>query len=59
MWAVMSFPILEDIYSEPIISEICNIYPVNKPTIKVPRIRIRSNLNYLPKFDTSLISDSL
>ena len=35
-------PILVDIYSEPIISEICNVYTVDKPQISIPRIKIRS-----------------
>lgn len=41
-WVVMSFPILVDIYSEPIISEVCNVYPIDKPMISIPRIRIKA-----------------
>ena len=39
-WVVMSFPILVDIYNEPNISKLCNVYPVDKPMISVPRLRI-------------------
>lgn len=41
-WTVLSFPILVDIYSEPILAELCNVYPVQKPLISVPRLRIKA-----------------
>lgn len=43
-WTVLSFPILVDIYSEPIIAELCNVYPVSGPIISVPRIKIRAEV---------------
>ena len=39
-WTVLSFPILVDIYAEPIISELCNVYPVSSPVVSIPRIKI-------------------
>lgn len=46
-WAVLSFPILVDIYAEPIISELCNVYPVSSPIASIPRIKIMAYIkNY-------------
>lgn len=42
-WTVLSFPILVDIYAEPIISELMNVYPVDKPIISIPRARIKAS----------------
>jgi hypothetical protein len=39
-WTVLSLPILVDIYSEPIISELCNIYTTDSPIASIPRARI-------------------
>lgn len=39
-WTVLSFPILVDIYAEPIVSELCNVYPVSSPVASIPRIKI-------------------
>lgn len=39
-WTVLSFPILVDIYAEPVISELCNVYPVSAPIASIPRIKI-------------------
>jgi len=39
-WTVLSFPILVDIYAEPVISELCNVYPVSSPVASIPRIKI-------------------
>ena len=39
-WTVLSFPILVDIYAEPIVSELCNVYPVSSPIASIPRIKI-------------------
>lgn len=41
-WTVLSFPILVDIYAEPIISEVCNVFPTDSPVLSVPRVRIKS-----------------
>ncbi|MFW6246930.1 MAG: hypothetical protein ACOC22_02010 [bacterium] len=41
-WTVMSFPILVDIYSEPIIAELANVYNTDKPILSIPRVRIKS-----------------
>lgn len=43
-WSVLSFPILVDIYAEPIISQVMNIYPVSSPTLSIPRVRIHSDI---------------
>lgn len=39
-WTTLSFPILTDIYSEPIISQLCNVTPIEKPSI--PRVKVVS-----------------
>lgn len=39
-WTVLSFPILVDIYAEPIVSELCNVYPVSSPVASIPRVKI-------------------
>jgi hypothetical protein len=36
----VSFPILVDIYAEPVIAELCNVYPVSAPVASIPRIKI-------------------
>jgi hypothetical protein len=41
-WTVMSFPVLVDIYADPLVSEVCTIYPVDKSIISIPRMRIRA-----------------
>lgn len=43
-YAVTYFPILADIYSDPIISEIATIYPVNKSILTIPRIKIQGSV---------------
>lgn len=40
----MSFPILVDIYAEPIISQVMNVYPTSSPTLSIPRVRIKSDV---------------
>lgn len=39
-WTVLSFPILVDIYAEPIVSELANVYPVSSPVVSIPRVKI-------------------
>lgn len=39
-WTVLSFPVLVDIYAEPIISELCNVYTTDSAIASVPRARI-------------------
>jgi len=39
-WTVLSLPILVDIYSEPIISELCNVFTSESPIASIPRVRI-------------------
>lgn len=41
-FAVMSLPILVDIYAEPLIAKICNPYPVETPIASLPHVRIHS-----------------
>jgi len=41
-WTVLSFPILADIYAEPIVAELCNVYPVSSPVVSIPRVRIKA-----------------
>lgn len=43
-YAVSYFPILTDIYSDPIISQIATTYPVNKSVITIPRVYIKSSV---------------
>lgn len=43
-WTVLSFPILTDIYAEPIISELCNVYPVDKAIASIPRVKIKATI---------------
>ena len=35
-------PVLADIYAQPLISQLCNVYPTNKPAISIPRVRIKA-----------------
>jgi hypothetical protein len=51
-WTVLSFPILVDIYAEPIISELCNVYPTDSPVVSIPRVRIKSKI---VNFDGSVV----
>ena len=41
-WTVASFPILVDIYAEPLISELCNVWTTDAPILSIPRVRIKS-----------------
>ena len=43
-YAVTYFPILTDIYSDPIISKIATLYPTDKPIVTIPRITIESSV---------------
>jgi len=54
-WTVLSFPILVDIYSEPIIIELANVYPIDKPMISIPRVRIKAQTR---SYDGSTIEES-
>jgi len=38
-YAVASFPMLVDIYSDPLLSKIVSVYPSNKPTLTIPRLK--------------------
>lgn len=37
-YAVSYFPILADIYSDPVISQIATVFPTNKPILTIPKI---------------------
>jgi hypothetical protein len=54
-WTVLSFPILVDIYSEPIIAELCNVYTTNSPTLSIPRVRIKSQTR---SYDGTVVEES-
>lgn len=43
-YAVSYFPILTDIYSDPILAQIATTYPVNKPMITIPKVKIESSV---------------
>ena len=43
-WSVLSFPILVDIYAEPILSQVMNLYPVSSPTLSIPRVKIHADV---------------
>lgn len=53
-WTVLSFPILVDIYAEPIISELCNVYPVSSPVASIPRIKIMAYIRNYAGVDTQV-----
>lgn len=38
-YAVASFPMLVDIYSEPLLSKVVSVYPSNVPTMTIPRLK--------------------
>lgn len=42
---VTYFPILTDIYSDPVISQIATTYPIGKPMITIPKIKVRATVN--------------
>lgn len=54
-WTVLSFPILVDIYSEPIIAELCNVYTTNSPVLSIPRVRIKSQTR---SYDGTVVEES-
>jgi len=41
-WTVASFPILVDIYAEPLISELCNVWTTDSHIISIPRVTIKA-----------------
>lgn len=43
-YAVSYFPILTDIYSDPILAQVATTYPVNKSIITIPRVNIKSTV---------------
>ncbi len=54
-WTVLSFPILVDIYSEPIIAELCNVYTTQSPTLSIPRVRIKAQTK---SYDGTTVEES-
>ena len=44
-YAVSYFPILTDIYSEPVLSQATVVHPVNKGTLTVPKAEIKGTVN--------------
>jgi len=59
-YAVSYFPILTDIYAEPILSKACTVYPVNKGMITIPRAQLSGTVlnpdgtsvtHRMPRFD--------
>jgi hypothetical protein len=55
-YAVSYFPILTDIYSDPILSEIVTTYPTNKPILTIPKINVSSKVK---NTDGSIVTHSL
>ena len=43
-WTVMSFPILVDIYAEPILAQLATVYPVNSSVASIPRVNISAKI---------------
>jgi len=41
-WVVSSFPVLVDIYQDPLVSQLCNIYPTKSPQITIPKMRLHA-----------------
>ena len=54
-WTVLSLPILVDIYSEPIIAELCNVYTTDTPIASIPRIRIYATTTHFDGTTTERI----
>ena len=44
-YAVSYFPILADIYSDPVISQIATVYPVNKSILTIPKVTLNASVN--------------
>lgn len=44
-----------DIYSEPIIAELANVYPVDKPVISIPRVKIKAQTR---SYDGSTVEEA-
>ena len=44
-YAVTYFPILADIYSDPVISQIATVYPVNKSILTIPKVTLTASVN--------------
>jgi hypothetical protein len=44
-YAVSYFPILADIYSDPVISQIATVYPVNKSILTIPKVTLHASVN--------------
>lgn len=38
-YAVASFPMLVDVYAEPLLSKVCSVYPSAVPTMTIPRLK--------------------
>jgi len=38
-YAVASFPMLVDVYSDPLLSKVVSVYPSNVPTMSIPRLK--------------------
>ena len=38
-YAVASFPILVDVYSQPVLSKVVSTYPSSKPVMSIPRLK--------------------
>ena len=55
-WVVMSFPVLVDIYADPLISQVCTTFPTSKSVLSIPRMRIKATVtSYDGATETSLI----
>jgi hypothetical protein len=52
-YAVTYFPILTDIYSDPVISRIATVYPTDKPIMTIPRSYINGSVKELDGSITS------
>jgi hypothetical protein len=55
-YAVSYFPILTDIYSDPILAEIVTTFPTNKPILTIPKINVSSKVK---NTDGSIVTHSL
>ena len=52
---VLSLPILVDIYSEPIIAELCNVYTSDSPIASIPRVRIYATTTHFDGTTTEAV----
>lgn len=51
-WTVLSLPILVDIYAEPLIAKLCNVYTTESAIASIPRVQIHATTT---KYDGTVV----